>query len=366
MNTALLTEKLVSKKWLQRFFSKDCSLEHQQARAGIYLYSIGLISAIYSAVFQVKDALPYAPEVLLTFVGCAILFSLHTCAYQAFNRRRRLIKNSMDFLILAFVFANGYAGCWGFFAGCSMVVGTGFRFGTKAMIWAILQNMALMVMALFYVDYYHDNPEVWSTIFLFSLVASIYTSTVVQKLHAVKKRLSEMAMHDSLTGLPNRRLFMEHMLRHMFESRRSNKQVACFFLDLDGFKKVNDTLGHPIGDKLLIKVSAVIKSKLRTSDICARLGGDEFVVVVACDSRPKDVLMVAERILHGIEGIREVSDLSVKVSASIGVAYYASERGRSGTPDPDRLLSAADKAMYIAKNGGKGRIVTSDEIITDD
>jgi diguanylate cyclase (GGDEF)-like protein len=350
----------------QRFFDKNTSLEHEQARFTIYLYIIAASWSLFSSLRGWNLDHPNTPLIFLLLLFVAMGLSIHTFMFQPLNTKRQWFKNILDWATMIFGFYNGYIFVWTFFACCVMPVGNGFRFGPKALLVGITGNVIILIGAYFLNDYYHREPIVWMTVFLFVSISVGYISVIVVKLHALKKRLAELAMHDGLTGMPNRRLFMEHLRQHMLESRRSKKKVACFFLDLDGFKSVNDKLGHPTGDKLLIKVASTIKSRLRNGDIAARLGGDEFVIVAASNFEPQETLQLAERILHGIEGIRSIGQNSITVSASIGVAYYFSESGRSILPDPDKLLDAADRSMYQAKTAGKGRIVISTEIISDD
>ena len=168
-----------------------------------------------------------------------------------------------------------------------------------------------------------------------------------------REELRHLAFHDALTGLPNRVLVLDRAEQLLASARRSGATVPAFFLDLDGFKGVNDTLGHAVGDKLLQTVAGRIASVLREGDTVGRLGGDEFVILLDPATLEISPHIVAERVLAAV---REPMDVGapggepLSITASIGVAMgpHAS---------PDALLRAADLALYRAKAEGRNRFV---------
>ena len=170
--------------------------------------------------------------------------------------------------------------------------------------------------------------------------------------------LLHAALHDSLTNLPNRRLLRDRLDTALARAQRSATTVAVLFVDLDGFKTVNDTYGHDIGDEVLIGVANGIHSALRSCDTVARLGGDEFVVVCEDVSADDDVERLAERLLAGIERPVQVGDRTVSVTASIGIAV-AGPQVESG----DQLIRIADLAMYRAKHRPDTAYVLADDAV---
>jgi len=162
------------------------------------------------------------------------------------------------------------------------------------------------------------------------------------------RELHHLALHDVLTDLPNRALILDRIDQMLARSRREHTPVAVFFLDLDNFKDVNDTLGHAAGDQLLAGVAARLTSAIRQQDTVGRLGGDEFVVLAEGASLAAGAEIVAERILDVLATPFEItgSDAPLTVTASIGIA-----EGRRSTPD--ELLRDADVALYQAKANGK-------------
>ncbi|WP_445148378.1 putative bifunctional diguanylate cyclase/phosphodiesterase [Baekduia sp. Peel2402] len=155
------------------------------------------------------------------------------------------------------------------------------------------------------------------------------------------------ALHDALTGLPNRALFTDRIQHALSQGRRRGTECGVIFLDLDRFKTVNDSLGHAAGDELLVAVARRIDDSLRSSDTAARLGGDEFAVLLEDLSGPEEAVLVADRIGAALSAPVVVQGREVFVKASVGISV-----GRAGASE---LLRQADVAMYRAKAEGKGR-----------
>ena len=155
-----------------------------------------------------------------------------------------------------------------------------------------------------------------------------------------------MARYDALTDLPNRILFYQKMDELLIRARRSGP-FAVFSLDLDHFKSVNDTLGHPIGDKLLQAVAVRMRGCIRESDIVARMGGDEFAILQDTFDKPADATMLATRLTNAVGAPYQIDGHQVIVGASIGIAIAP----RDGS-EPDQLMKNADLALYRCKADG--------------
>jgi diguanylate cyclase (GGDEF)-like protein len=165
-----------------------------------------------------------------------------------------------------------------------------------------------------------------------------------------QKHLFGLAHFDQLTGLPNRTLLLDRLNQAISVSNRASRAISLLFIDLDGFKPVNDTYGHAIGDKLLKEVAVRLQSCLREGDTAARLGGDEFVVILL-ESDLDRAITVAHRILGTLRVPYEFGKKTISsISGSIGIAEYPNH-----ADELDSLLTAADNAMYAAKKGGKDR-----------
>jgi diguanylate cyclase (GGDEF)-like protein len=161
-------------------------------------------------------------------------------------------------------------------------------------------------------------------------------------------KIAHMALHDALTNLPNRLFFREEM-ENRFAHLARDQKFAILCLDLDGFKRVNDTLGHPSGDKLLREVAARMSGCLREGDIIARLGGDEFAILQGSFKQPSDAIALAARLVEVAHVPFDLGDQQAVVGVSIGIAVAPSDAS-----DPDQLLKNADLALYRAKRDGRG------------
>jgi diguanylate cyclase (GGDEF)-like protein len=168
---------------------------------------------------------------------------------------------------------------------------------------------------------------------------------------AYERRLFKQANHDELTGLPNRRMFLEHMQRWIIRANRWKHTEAIMFLDVNGFKKINDTLGHDVGDRLLEQIGSRLQAGVRASDMLARYGGDEFVIHLDLDAKVSREMCAecAEKIVSMFHEPIIIEDRhSIQTSISIGIAFYP-EDGR----DTAELIKNADDAMYQAKKAKK-------------
>lgn len=164
-----------------------------------------------------------------------------------------------------------------------------------------------------------------------------------------EKQLIKMAHYDPLTGLGNRRLFQIRLTQALARTKESGKSGILMYFDLDGFKKVNDTLGHEFGDELLKQVAHRLKHCMRESDIVCRLGGDEFTVIAENVVRPQDAITVAKKLLTTLSSPYSYQEQEAKVGVSIGITFF---EGHHYTTD--ELINQADQAMYLAKQRGKG------------
>lgn len=167
-----------------------------------------------------------------------------------------------------------------------------------------------------------------------------------RKLH--EKQLQEIAHFDALTGVPNRVLLADRLVQALARAKRERGLMAVCYLDLDGFKPINDNYGHDVGDQVLVEITRRIKNVIREDDTVARLGGDEFVVLLVGMQAPEECAGSLNRLLEIIHQPIQLQADSIRISASIGVALYPEDNH-----DPDTLLRHADQAMYVAKQSGK-------------
>ncbi|RDH84775.1 MAG: hypothetical protein DIZ80_04730 [endosymbiont of Galathealinum brachiosum] len=162
-------------------------------------------------------------------------------------------------------------------------------------------------------------------------------------------RLSAMAMYDTLTGLPNRRYFNDYAGHAISQANRDNGKIAFLYIDLDGFKAINDNISHKAGDMVLIAIAERAKELTRKNELMFRLGGDEFCMVLQNFGTRESVSVIAQRLINRCSEDIAIGDLNVNVGMSIGIAVYPDH-----ATTLEKIVSLADKAMYVVKNNNKG------------
>jgi diguanylate cyclase (GGDEF)-like protein/PAS domain S-box-containing protein len=191
------------------------------------------------------------------------------------------------------------------------------------------------------------------------LAGMISVSSDISERKALQEELERRASHDPLTGLPNRPAFVDRLgqaLRRTRRRKNSRNKVGVLFMDLDGFKTINDSLGHQAGDRFLVTVAERLKNRLRTEDVLARFGGDEFAVLLEDAANASEAIRVAQRLAEGLQEPLAVNSHQVSVSTSVGIALGSANTN----DDPEGMLRKADAAMYQAKEQGPGRYAVFD------
>jgi diguanylate cyclase (GGDEF)-like protein len=198
----------------------------------------------------------------------------------------------------------------------------------------------------------------------FALLAGLvmrYMRTTAATIVAGENRLRYLALHDPLCGLPNRNFFSERLETVIAEVRRGGAPVAVFYIDLDHFKDVNDTLGHPIGDELIRNVTLRLSHIMRGDDLVARLGGDEFAVITSASADHGALHEIASRMIETLCAPYSISGHTIVIGASIGIAVIDARAG--GSAD---IMRYADMALYRAKNEGRNRACIYDAVMDAD
>lgn len=181
----------------------------------------------------------------------------------------------------------------------------------------------------------------------------LFVSRDITERLAYEQQLTHMAYHDTLTGLPNRRLFKEKLEQALEEAKQNRKKVAVMYLDLDNFKYINDTLGHDVGDELLKQFASRVKGCLRNQDVLSRQGGDEFTILLPEIEEENDVFRIADDILESFQKAWNIGRNLFRTTSSIGIAFYP----ENGTKEYE-LMRSADAALYQAKKNGKNMYQT--------
>jgi diguanylate cyclase (GGDEF)-like protein len=333
------------------------NIELGQAKTRLICTLAGLCGFAIMARFVALPAGIIATAIL--FPLYAVGFALHARRYPAPSRARRGVAILVDNLAATYIasFGGGFAAYIGF--SFLITMGWGLRFGRHYLFLAT--GIAILGMACnLALSPYWQVQLIFGGSIIFALVANaINASILLERIALGNRRLAEkmaevaqLAWQDQLTKLPNRLHFQERLAQALAAAARNNRQVALLLFDIDGFKSVNDTLGHEAGDRLLQEIAERVARRVRQADTFARFGGDEFVVLMDVTRDSSDAERVAEAILSVIEDIDLYADAGIRVGASIGIACCAPLPGHK--PDADALLKLADRAMYEAKRSGKG------------
>lgn len=176
---------------------------------------------------------------------------------------------------------------------------------------------------------------------------SVYVRNITKQRRA-EETLRRQAQHDPLTDLPNRMLFDKHLAQAIGRAKRSSGRLALLFIDLDGFKQVNDRRGHEVGDQVLREVAETLRRILRRDDTLARFGGDEFVLLAENIEDAAQAEKLADKVIDRVGRLESPALGDLRIGASVGIAFYPDHAG-----DAREILARADAAMYIAKRRGK-------------
>jgi diguanylate cyclase (GGDEF)-like protein len=247
-----------------------------------------------------------------------------------------------------------------------VTIGWGLRFGRHYLFLATALTALGMACNLALSAYWRESLLFGGTI-IFGLIANSVNAAILlgriaggnRKLAEKVEEVSRLAWQDQLTELPNRPYFRDRLGQMLAAAARSKRQVALLLFDIDGFKAVNDTLGHEAGDRLLLEIAERVGRRVRQADTFARVGGDEFVILLDIGPDTSDAVPVAETVVAAIAEVDVYAAQGLRVGASVGIACSGGLAGRERIAD--ELLMQADRAMYEAKRAGKGRYRFADE-----
>jgi diguanylate cyclase (GGDEF)-like protein len=185
-----------------------------------------------------------------------------------------------------------------------------------------------------------------------------HLAEAIKAMSVEKAELARRAFYDPLTQIANRSLFIDTVATSLKQLASSQRPIAVMFIDLDGFKEINDTFGHAVGDRVLSAVAARLRVQVRKLDLAARIGGDEFGMLLDGMRHFSDAAVVADRIIETLRRPIPMGDAMITIGASVGVAVV---EDAADAPEPEELMRRADMAMYLAKRQGKNRFVIFDE-----
>ena len=306
-------------------------------------------------------------------VATALAFPLYAAGYLLLVRARPVPTHGRRGIAvvvdtLANVYITYFGGPFAAYAGFLFLVtiGWGLRFGRHYLFLATGIAIAGMACNLALSAYWQQNLLFGATI-IFGMIANTVNAAILQgRIASVNRQLAEkveeisrLAWQDQLTRLPNRPYFRDRLVQMLATAARNGRQIALVLFDIDGFKAVNDTLGHEAGDNLLREIAERVGRRVRQADTFARVGGDEFVILLDIVHDRSDAVPVAETVVSAIAEIGIFADQGLRVGASVGIACSGALAGRERIAD--ELMIRADRAMYEAKRAGKGRYKFADD-----
>lgn len=330
--------------------------EHTQALIRIAIGSVGLI---YLFLVHASGKLGVAQQHMLLFVACFVLVAIgifvSIIIQPQVSQSRRLLGMALDFGATSyFMYVMKDMGILFFAVYLWVVIGNGLRYGTRYLYIAMTGSIVSFTVVIASSPYWKEQWSFSAGLLIAMAALPLYFSSLLKQLndqHNELKMLYEQtaryATHDSLTGLPNRKHFHDQLAETITSARQDKRTFTVLYLDLDGFKTINDDLGHAVGDQLIENTARRLEQCVRKNDMVARVGGDEFVVLLQ-DVASSDVSRVAEKIIEGLSRSFMLADKALSITTSIGIATYPQDG-----LDAIALLHNADCAMYEAKRNGK-------------
>ncbi|MFM9835607.1 MAG: putative bifunctional diguanylate cyclase/phosphodiesterase [Methylophilaceae bacterium] len=308
-------------------------------------------------------------ELLIAYLTVPLMLSLLAYKKTYFSTQER---TEMLTLLFGMVAVSWFAMDFSQIPGVSVililtllvfVLWASLRFNCTVAQGAIFVASILVLMSVIFSDH-ALSPEPYQQTLLIAkigisvmILGGLFVAAAFSERNHVEVELSKLANHDPLTGLPNRTYFQDFVLRSLSHAQRQKQQLYLLFIDLDRFKKINDSQGHEVGDAVLKIVARRLDNLLRADDFIARLGGDEFAVLYSHPKINKAASNLARKIIKIISEPFEIGERTYSVGASIGISVYPDD-----TDDPNTLLRQADLAMYQAKNKQSGYEYFSEEM----
>lgn len=345
--------------------AKRPDTEHAQALIRLVIVSVGLLYVCWVNGFSFRN-LDVAASTLQstglasTAISLAILYNIITHPRVSLIRRFIGMAHDVIAVTILFYYRPELASLL-LFVYPFTAIGNGFRYGEKWLLISALMGAAGLAVLLGTSEYWANTSLISTGLAINFLTVVTYTGLLLRKLRSTAKKLEELATHDGLTGLPNRHLLTSQLRASLETNRRHRRTIACIYFDLDGFKRVNDTLGHGTGDLLLQEVAKKTRAVLREGDLLARLGGDEFSIVLESVNSREDAERVCARLIKAVESIKSISNLPVEISVSVGCVIVAPHRHKLSTDAiEEAIMRDADQCMYVSKKSGRGRFTITE------
>lgn len=301
----------------------------------------------------------HAFEVIAFILTYSVFMLLAIIVWPQISIPRRIVAIVLDIGAVTYgLYFLGEAGVPLFGLYLFNACGNGFRFGPRYLYLSSALSILGFTFTLATSEYWASQRTLGVGILLVLAVIPMYFASLTSQLHTVLGHMRKIATHDNLTGLPNRHSFYEHLQQILRSAEKNHTKFAVVFIDLDGFKPINDTLGHAAGDEVLRSVAGRLKQCVRRNDVVARIGGDEFVIILS-GIDAASLLSVVRKIIDMIAAPYTGIANTVTLTSSVGVATYP-DNGRT----VDELVAHADAAMYRSKRAGRNCFCLNGELQT--
>jgi diguanylate cyclase (GGDEF)-like protein len=347
--------------YLRERFERRPDSEHQAALIRIAIALIAscyvIIAIIQDGVFTVEER--YAVAVIAVFIPFSIGILVSILIYPYVSVSRRVLSMVADLSATTYaLYLLGDVGTPFFGMYLFNACGNGFRFGIRYLFLSTGLGVFGFTILLVTSGYWIAHRTMGVGLLIMLIVIPMYFASLVRQLHSALAQMRTMATHDTLTDLPNRHSFYEQLQCTLKHAEPNQTPFAVVFVDLDGFKPVNDARGHAAGDAVLKSVARRLEKSVRAKDVVARFGGDEFVIILLSIHKTA-VPAVVRNIIATVAEPHELNGMTLTLTASAGIAVYPNS-GHSA----DELIARADAAMYIAKRAGRNSFCLDGELQT--
>jgi len=328
--------------------------EYSQAMARVVI--MGILTAILSIIYYVGRISLNGYLLSAGYFAFGVIWAAMVRRYPGDYPLRRLITIVTDLCVLSLaLYLIDSVGAALYPLYLWIIVGNGIRFGPNSLVLSLFIAVGGFGLVLLLSDYWRQNIPIAIGMGVGMLVLPLFYLILIKRMYLLNKRLEQQlnitsyaATHDSLTDLANRAYFFQRVNEEAGVCERDKQCFAILFVDLDGFKDINDAYGHQCGDQTLKIAAQRIKTLIRKSDIICRLGGDEFGLLLHGLYKPDDLRRFSEKLIALLSEPIEFDSHTVQVTASIGISLFPNHGLL-----PDELVNKADQAMYRAKNRGK-------------
>ncbi len=298
------------------------------------------------------------PIILSVYAGFSVVYMLIIYKYPGDIPIRRSIITLIDFLAvtISFYYGGAVSAIYSF-AYVWITVGNSIRFGSRGLIESMVISLLSFTFLVVYSDFWNEQIYFSIGIYLIITIIPLYvlklTNSLADLSRQLEKELSHanyLAAHDELSGLFNRATFFSILEQKIKDSANKNEMLMVMYIDLDGFKMINDQLGHRYGDVVIQRISERLSDFVRSSDAVCRLGGDEFAIILCGASEQFDATKFCKSVVNKVSEPMTVEGSLLHVTASIGVSSFPANGSCS-----KELTECADKAMYKSKSEGKNK-----------